>query len=157
MPGPSTTFSPIASVAGSAGQGKVVERKRLQRYIHSAFKQGDAHPREQELFLEKPRECVPGLQPGKVLRIVKGISGLAAAQRHCWPMLKKTLLGLQCTFKRSLVGPALFIGHGRDRCLLGIMCGHADDLLIAVGDKKAHELVGKHIPFGSWEEPPSVS
>eukprot|EP00959_Pyramimonas_sp_CCMP1952_P430568 9017837-Pyramimonas_sp.AAC.1 len=58
----------------------------------SAFMQGEEQPRDKPLFMEQPPQGLPGLQPGQVLRIVKGIFGLATAPRQWWATLKNALL-----------------------------------------------------------------
>lgn len=54
------------------------------------------------------------------------------------------------------MAPALFVGHDRGGCLFGIICVHADDMLIAFGAKNMQDLVKNMFPFDNWEEPPLV-
>ena len=50
--------------------------------IQAAFLQGDDIQRETgDLYLKHPAEGFPGLKPGQILRVKKGILGLAVAPR----------------------------------------------------------------------------
>eukprot|EP00959_Pyramimonas_sp_CCMP1952_P377640 7910404-Pyramimonas_sp.AAC.1 len=50
--------------------------------VMSAFMLGEEQPRDKPHFMEQPPQGPPGLQPGQVLRIVKGSFGLATAPRQ---------------------------------------------------------------------------
>eukprot|EP00959_Pyramimonas_sp_CCMP1952_P164203 3432984-Pyramimonas_sp.AAC.1 len=65
----------------------------------SVFMQGEEQPRDKPFFMEQPPQSLPGLQPGQVLRIVKGIFGLATAPRQWWASLKNALLKVELVSK----------------------------------------------------------
>ncbi|CAK0819108.1 unnamed protein product [Prorocentrum cordatum] len=127
--------------------------------IMSAFMQGEEQPRDKPLFMEQPPQGLPGLQPGQVLRIVKGIFGLATAPRQWWATLKNALLKVELVSKdghkfhlvHGLVDPALFVGHGSDGTLQAIVCVHVDDLLIASSTQASYDRIKKLFPFGGWQ------
>eukprot|EP00959_Pyramimonas_sp_CCMP1952_P298625 6246261-Pyramimonas_sp.AAC.1 len=122
----------------------------------SALMQGEEQPRDKLLFMEQPPRGLPGLQPGQVLHIVKGIFGLATAPRLWKATLKKALLKVELANKggkrfnvvQCLVDPALFVGHGSDGTLQAIVCAHVDDLLIASSTQASYDIIKKLFPFG---------
>lgn len=127
--------------------------------------QGAAQPGEKGLlFVVQPRDGLHRLQPGRALRIVKGIFGLGRALRHCWFRFKKMMNDLKFDHRdrharmlqQSLVDQALSVDHDREGLLFGIVCVHADDLLRAPGDKGMHEVVKNIFPFGRRAEPQFV-
>eukprot|EP00959_Pyramimonas_sp_CCMP1952_P461982 9482489-Pyramimonas_sp.AAC.1 len=106
--------------------------------------------------MEQPPQGLPGFQPGQVLRIVKGISGLATAPRQWWATLKNALLKVelvssqnqQFNLVQSLVGPVVFVGHGSDGALQGIVCVRVDDVLIAASAEPSYGIIENMFPFG---------
>ncbi|CAK0856334.1 unnamed protein product [Prorocentrum cordatum] len=79
--------------------------------IMSAFMQGEEQPRDKPLFMEQPPQGLPGLQPGQVLRIVKGISSVFAEK---WEPLEPSK-----DRKRDLGCPATDIETAENRSLIG--------------------------------------
>lgn len=83
----------------------------------------------QPAFMEQPREDLPGFEPGRVLRIVKGIFGLSEAPCEWCSTLKETLTRLKfhncdghvCTMKKSVAEPEPFVGDNRVGQLFGII------------------------------------
>ena len=61
--------------------------------VECAFMQGKEHERTDELYMAQPREGIPGLHPEQIIRIVKGVFGLADAPRLWWRQLRNGLLG----------------------------------------------------------------
>ena len=51
--------------------------------------QGDRQ--ESNLYMEQPREGLDGVQPWVLIRILKGVFGLATAPRHWWTKLNRVL------------------------------------------------------------------
>ena len=77
--------------------------------ITGAFLQGDQSlaKRKEPLFIRQPREGLPGLLPGQLLLVVRGIFGLANSPRLFWRFLRDSLNKLG--FVQSTLDKALFI------------------------------------------------
>ena len=82
----------------------------------TAFMQGSPElfgkERSKPLYMKQPREGLPGLEAGRVLRLLRGVYGLLTAPRLSWLHLKETLLKMG--FRQSSLDAALFTMHYPD-------------------------------------------
>ena len=118
---------------------------------------------ERELFMEQPRGGVEGLDPLQLLRIKKGIFGLAESPRMWYDRLHQVLT--EETFKIEEVeyrlrpcplDPCVFLLQNDDclqpKAYVGI---HVEDLLVVAHEKYRLALQGRIselFPVDSWEE-----
>ncbi|OLP97775.1 Copia protein [Symbiodinium microadriaticum] len=118
---------------------------------------------ERELFMEQPRGGVEGLDPLQLLRIKKGIFGLAESPRMWYDRLYQVLT--EETFKIEdteyrlrpcPLDPCVFLLQNDDclqpKAYVGI---HVDDLLVVAHEKYRLALQGRIselFPVDSWEE-----
>ena len=82
--------------------------------------------RKEPLFLRQPREGLPGLLPGQLMLVVRGIFGLANSPRLFWRHLRDTLLRMG--FIQSTLDRALFMYYKGDKLVL-VLGAHVDDLI----------------------------
>ena len=128
--------------------------------VEAAFMQGDPQHGDQELYMAQPREGLPGVRQGSLVRILKGVFGLATAPRHWWAKLRRLLLevrielghGYEFHFKQHSLDPAVYYGHDRDGELVAVVVVHVDDLLIGVSPRYPQLYTKMHglLPWGEW-------
>ena len=122
--------------------------------ITGAFLQGDQSlaRRKDPLFIRQPREGLPGLLPGQLLLVVRGIFGLANSPRLFWRYLRDSLIKLG--FAQSTLDKAVFLFYS-DHELVLVVGAHVDDLLCAgkpgIGDKVLDSLRSQ-FDFGEWKD-----
>ena len=122
--------------------------------ITGAFLQGDQSlaQRKDPLFIRQPREGLPGLLPGQLLLVVRGIFGLANSPRLFWRFLRDTLVKLG--FVQSTLDKALFFFYV-DHLLVLAVGAHVDDLVCVgkpgIGDEIL-EKVRESFDFGDWHD-----
>lgn len=91
-----------------------------------AFHSGDLI--ERELYAEQPREGIPSMVPGQLLKLEKTCYGLTdgplAWYRHLRRLLVETL-----HYRQSLADPCIFLRHNQAGRLSGIIAVATDDLL----------------------------
>ena len=122
--------------------------------ITGAFLQGDQSlaRRKDPLFIRQPREGLPGLLPGQLLLVVRGIFGLANSPRLFWRYLRDSLIKLG--FVQSTLDKAVFLFYS-DHELVLVVGAHVDDLLCAgkpgIGDKVLDSLRSQ-FDFGEWKD-----
>ena len=105
--------------------------------------QGDPQHGDQELYMAQPREGLPGVRQGSLVRILKGVFGLATAPRHWWAKLRRLLLevrielghGYEFHFKQHSLDPANYYGRDRDGELVAVVVVHVDYLLIGASPR----------------------
>ena len=122
--------------------------------ITGAFLQGDQSmaSRELPLFLRQPREGLPGLLPGQLLLVIRGIFGLANSPRLFWRHLRDTLKSLG--FIQSTLDKALFFYYKAGHLVL-LLGTHVDDLLGAGVLGLADEVLQRvkdAFDFGAWAD-----
>ena len=122
--------------------------------ITGAFLQGDQSlaSRKEPLYLRQPREGLPGLQPGQLLLVVRGIFGLANSPRLFWRHLRDTLLTMG--FVQSRLDRAVFMYYRQGRLIL-VLGAHVDDLIGTGKPTEADailEELKKTFDFGSWAD-----
>ena len=122
--------------------------------ITGAFLQGDQSlaKRKEPLFIRQPKEGLPGLQPGQLLLVVRGIFGLANSPRLFWRFLRDSLITLG--FVQSTLDKALFMYY-EDHQLILALGAHVDDLICAGCPKRADNILNKvktTFDFGDWHD-----
>ena len=83
------------------------------------------------MFMRQPKQGLPGLQPGQILKLIKSVYGRPDAPRAWYDELARVLENELC-FKRSAVDGALF--HLRDpksNAVCASLIVHVDDLMVA--------------------------
>ena len=91
-----------------------------------AFHSGDLI--ERELYAEQPREGIPNMVPGQLMRIQKTCYGLTDGPLAWYRHLRKLLVD-QLHYKQSLADPCIFMRHSPTGTLSGIVAVATDDLL----------------------------
>ena len=122
--------------------------------ITGAFLQGDQSlaRRKEPLFIRQPREGLPGLLPGQLLLVVRGIFGLANSPRLFWRFLRDTLVKMG--FVQSSLDKALFTYYVDSELVLAIGA-HVDDLVCAGCPRRADKILEKvraTFDFGDWHD-----
>ena len=123
--------------------------------ISNAFLQG-APIQGKDMFMRQPKQGLPGLQPGQILKLIKSVYGRPDAPRAWYDELARVLENELC-FKRSAVDGALF--HLRDpksNAVCASLIVHVDDLMVAGNGseyaRKMIEKLHKRFPFGTWQK-----
>ena len=129
--------------------------------IEATFLNGVVSKRN--LYFELPKRGLPGVEPGSLIQIVKGVFGLSNSPRLWWDKLAAELLSLEIVIgnevlklKHHQFDPCLFLlrdQHGEGN-LRGTMVTHVDDLLIAAPAGEMTELqqsLSKIFPISDWE------
>jgi hypothetical protein len=132
--------------------------------VEAAFMQGDRQHGDQELYMEQPLEGLPGVKPTVLIRILKGVLGLATAPRHWWAKLKRLVLAVQLVdaagaerhYQQHPLDPAFYFATASDGSLLSVLVVHVDDLLIAVARNAPRALRAMEtlLPWGDWRDLP---
>ena len=107
------------------------------------------------LYLRPPKEGLPGVNPGDLLELRKGVYGLANAPRLWWRRLRQVLCDLGFTESRLL--PCVFVYWARDASgtpvsLMGITAIHVDAMLIS-GSPEFETVIARlkqSLTFGKW-------
>ena len=122
----------IADVEGAFLQGKPLER--------------DAGP----IYVELPKEEIPGVAPGSLVQLVKCVYGLMDAPRQWYDSFMGTMEGLG--MQRSKLDPCVLFWFDKGE-LAGICAVHVDDMVIA-GNQAFHDKVLNKLkeayPFKHW-------
>ncbi|CAK0871378.1 unnamed protein product [Prorocentrum cordatum] len=139
----------------------VCQRFGLEIYaadVEAAFMQGDEQP-DQQLHMAQPREGLPGLHPKQLIKILKGVFGLAIAPRQWWAKLNRTLLAVEeklgdyvFRLRQHSLDPALYYGYDKHGELCAVVVAHVDDLLLGVSPKypTLYDGLYKFLPWGDW-------
>ncbi|CAK0836030.1 unnamed protein product [Prorocentrum cordatum] len=146
----------------------ICQRFDLEIYaadVEAAFMQGEEQP-DQQLHVAQPREGLPGLNPKQLIKILKGVFGLATAPRQWWAKLKRTLLAVEeklsdnCVFRlhQHSLDPALYYGYDQHGELCAVVVAHVDDLLLGISHKYPglYDRLHKFLPWGDWRGLPST-
>ncbi|CAK0807406.1 unnamed protein product, partial [Prorocentrum cordatum] len=140
----------------------ICQRFDLEIYAadeEAAFMQGDEQP-DQQLYMAQPREGLPGLNPKQLIKILKGVFGLATAPRQWWAKLKRTLLAVEEKLSNNYVfrlhqhslDPALYYGYDQHGELCAVVVAHVDDLLLGISHKYPglYDRLHTLLPWGDW-------
>ncbi|CAK0890787.1 unnamed protein product, partial [Prorocentrum cordatum] len=144
----------------------ICQRFDLEIYaadVEAAFMQGDKQP-DQQLHMAQPREGLPGLNPKQLIKIPKGVFGLATAPRQRRAKLKRTLLAVEeklndnyvFRLHRHSLDPALYYGYDQHGELCAVVVAHVDDLLLGISRKcpGLYDRLHKLLPWGDWRGTP---
>ncbi|CAK0838337.1 unnamed protein product [Prorocentrum cordatum] len=132
--------------------------------IECAFLQGEEHGRAEELYMSQPKEGLPNMDPRCLLKVKKGIFGLADAPRLWWRRLRRGLVEADLKdedvkpilMMQSRLDPTVFRGFKEDDRLCILVCVHADDLLVATKSQALRQGVRGLFNFGEWRHVPST-
>ncbi|CAK0817025.1 unnamed protein product, partial [Prorocentrum cordatum] len=140
----------------------ICQRFDLEIYaadVEAAFMQGDEQP-DQQLHMAQPREGLPGLNPKQLIKILKGVFGLATAPRQWWAKLKRKLLAVEeklsdnyaFRLHQHSLDPALYYGYDQHGELCAVVVAHVDDLLLGISRKYPglYDRLHKLLPWGDW-------
>ena len=123
--------------------------------ISNAFLQG-APIQGKDMFMRQPKQGLPGLQPGQLLKLIKSVYGRPDAPRAWYDELAR-ILESELQFQCSAVDGALF--HLRDpksKVACASLIVHVDDLMVAGdGSEFAQRMIKKlhkRFPFGTWQK-----
>ena len=127
--------------------------------VEAAFLNGNAS--ERELYMAQPPRGLPGVAPGCLIRVLKGIFGLCNSPRLWWERLSKDLLALrpvidgqEVHFEQHELDACFFLLRDADGHLRGSLITHVDDLLLA-GKPAVVESMKKALsgifPISDWE------
>ncbi len=121
--------------------------------ITTAFLSGVEDHRD--IYIKPPKEGLPGIREGQVLRLNKGAYGLANAPRLWWRRIRSILESVGMTELKLL--PCTFAKWHRDKNgnkikLSGILALHVDDLLITGDSHFEHTInqLKQMVSFGKW-------
>ena len=121
----------LLAVSASTGREKWAF---LTADVQAAFLMGEIQDKDRVLYCWPPKNGpgVPGVQPGSVLLVLKGVFGLNGAPRKWWEKISKVLV--QIGFRKQRMCHGLFALHSPAGALSGVICLHVDDML-GTGDE----------------------
>lgn len=121
--------------------------------ISNAFLQG-APLEGKDMFMKQPKQGLPGLLPGQILKLRKSVYGRPDAPRAWYNELAR-VLEQELGFVRSAVDPAAFYLRDPTGKLVGMMIIHVDDLMIGTDQgifaKEVVQRLHGRFPFGTWQ------
>ena len=110
----------------------------------------NSSPLERSLYLTPPREGLPGVRPGELLRPLVTPYGLADAPRAWWKQLDGILT--RCGWRESKIERGLYLLHRQGK-LVGIGGTHVDDW-VSTGRGPVYEAALKKlqasVTWGKW-------
>ena len=130
--------------------------------VEAAFLNGIESKRN--LYFEPPKRGLPGVEPGSLVEIVKGVFGLSNSPRLWWDKLAGELKnldiivnGIPLRLAHHDFDPCLFLLQERDdpNKLRGALITHVDDLLIAAPPGEIQQLMkglSAIFPIAEWEQ-----
>ena len=121
--------------------------------IGNAFLQG-APLEGPDMYMRQPRQGLPGLQPGQLIKLIKSVYGRPDAPRSWFNELSR-ILQEELQFQKSEVDPALYYLRDSSGVLKGVLIIHVDDIMLAGDDSdfttQAFERLHQRFPFGTWQ------
>ncbi|CAE7294476.1 RE1 [Symbiodinium natans] len=132
--------------------------------ISNAFLQGAPLKDKPDMFMRQPKQGLPGLKPGQLLKLLKPVYGRPDAPRAWYDELSR-ILETELGFSKCQADPAMFALRDGAGALRGLMIVHVDDVMIAHdGSTQGANMVEAlcaRFPFGTWmkvsEQPCGVS
>ena len=96
--------------------------------VQAAFLRGEFQDKDRVLYRWPPENgpALPGVHPGSLLLILKGVFVLNDAPRKRWEKISKVLV--EIGFKKQRMCLGLFTLHSPASMLSGVICLHVDDL-----------------------------
>ena len=127
--------------------------------IRAAFLNGVEAPRK--LYFKQPVRGLPGLMPGQLVEIVKGVFGLSTSPKLWWVKLSTELLQIKIPYgkeevyvEQNEIDPCVFLLKGHGGRVVGAILTHVDDLMIMTEPALHQELqaeISKRFPVDDWE------
>lgn len=121
--------------------------------ISNAFLQG-APLEGKVMYMRQPKQGLPGLIPGQLLRLLKSVYGRPDAPPAWYNELARVLQE-ELGFQKSSVDPAMFYLRDEEGILRGLMIVHVDDLMLATDASEwSANVTGRlraRFPFGTWQ------
>ena len=121
--------------------------------ISNAFLQGAPLKDKPDMFMRQPKQGLPGLKPGQLLKLLKPVYGRPDAPRAWYDELSR-ILETELGFSKCQVDPAMFALRDSAGALRGLMIVHVDDVMIAHdGSTQGANMVEAlcaRFPFGTW-------
>ena len=128
--------------------------------IRAAFLNGVEAPRR--LYFRQPVRGIPGLQPGQLVEIIKGVFGLSTSPKLWWLKLSTDLLGItvdqggeKLQIKQNEIGPCLFMIQNKEGKVKGAILTHVDDLMV-MAEPEIHQAlkdaISAKFPVDDWEQ-----
>ncbi len=117
----------------------------------TAFLTGEAHNRE--LYVRPPREGLPGVPPGSLIKLIKGAYGLGEAPRLWYLKIRAMILDSGFTEMRTSKGA--FVVRDSDGNTCGMLIIHVDDACFAGAGEaydKAIESLRQKVKIGTEDE-----
>ena len=119
--------------------------------VQAAFLKGEFQDKDRVLYCWPPKNgsSLPGVQPGSLLLILKGVFELSDALRKWWEKISKVLV--QVGFKKQRMCLGFFILHSFAGVLSSVISLHVDDMLGTGDDLFELKLkdIDKLVVFGS--------
>ena len=104
------------------------QRWKLQTFdVKTAFLSGKDNDRE--LYFRPPKEGLPGVPPGSLIKIIKGVYGLKEAPRLWYLKAKETLV--KCGWEELSCARAVFVKRDKSGKCCGMLVLHVDDACFA--------------------------
>ena len=118
----------------------VRNRWRLRTFdVKTAFLSGEEHGRE--IYFRPPREGLPGVPPGCLIKVIKGIYGLKEAPRLWYLRARSTLLA--AGWEELKTAHAVFVCRDKHGGCSGMMVLHVDDACYAGSGPEYEAVVAK--------------
>ena len=129
--------------------------------VRAAFLNGIEAPRN--LYFRQPIRGIPGLLPGQLIEIKKGVFGLSTSPKLWWLKLSSDVVGITFQHKgesfkieQNEIDPCCFrvvsCSGGR---IAGMFFTHVDDIMIMAEEgvfQAAKDELSKRFPVDEWEE-----
>ena len=113
------------------------------------------------LYFEPPVQDLPGVPPGSIIEIIKGVFGLSTSPRLWWDKLTEELRelvieigGCRLHMEHHQLDPCFLLLRDEGGNLRGAMVTHVDDLLIAAPEAELQgwmEGLSGIFPIAEWE------
>ena len=128
--------------------------------IRAAFLNGIPAPRK--LYFRQPKRGMPGLEPGQLIEILKGVFGLSTSPKLWWMKLSGDLTQMKIAFKgetfdvvQNVIDPCCFqFIHQKTGDVRGLLLTHVDDLMLMADSDFSKYLQVKlkeMFPVDEWE------
>ena len=124
--------------------------------IRAAFLNGLPAPRK--LYFRQPRTGIPGLQPGQLVEVLKGVFGLSTSPKLWWSKLSTDLVKIsleaekeRVEVRQNPIDPCVFMFIGvQTGNTYGVLLTHVDDIMLLVEEgleKKVHQELSSRFPI----------
>ena len=129
--------------------------------IRAAFLNGIPAPRE--LYFRQPKRGIPGLQPGQLIEVLKGVFGLSTSPKLWWMKLSGDVRKMKVDHEgdtyhvvQNVIDPCVFqFVKEADKSVCGLLLTHVDDLMLMAPNGLAKHIqseLKRLFPVDEWEE-----